>query len=373
MVGQVMRHTRACFRLLPGRRPVSTPPLVSILICSYNYERFVGQTIASALAQSWPNTEVIVVDDGSTDGSWSVIESFGSKITAIRQPNGGQGAAYNACFRASRGDWVIWLDCDDLLDPDCIAQCLPLMAADTNKVAFPMRVVDAQGQPTGHSIPYTMHSGDVRNMLRRFGIYGGPPGSGNFYRRTAIERFFPLDERVWPMCADTVPFVVAAASGRVAAADGALGCYRVHKRENKSLGLFGNVLGTLVDTLVLDDKRRADAMALVAGELGHDPARPLLPTPTQMRTRVISWRLQRDRHPYPGDTRLSLLSQSWASLSAWPGFGTVDRAVQMAWAAGVLTAPPWLLGRLVRMNASEALKRGVKRIGTDRRAQSDPL
>ena len=71
----------------------SPSPLVSILICSYNYERFVGQTIASALAQTWPHTEVIVVDDGSSDGSWAVIQSFGTKVRAIRQPNGGQGAA----------------------------------------------------------------------------------------------------------------------------------------------------------------------------------------------------------------------------------------------------------------------------------------
>ena len=343
-------------------------PLVSILICSYNYERFVGQTIASALAQTWPHTEVIVVDDGSTDGSWAVIESFGNRITAIRQPNGGQGAAYNACFRASRGDWVIWLDCDDLLDPDCVARCLPLMTEGTHKVAFTMRVVDAQGQFTGNSIPYTMHSGDMRAMLRRFGTYGGPPGSGNFYRRSAIERFFPLDEQVWPMCADTVPLVVAAAQGLVAAADGALGCYRVHKRENKALGLFGNVLGTLVETLVLDDKRRSNAIALVAAELGHDPAQPLLPTPTQMRTRVISWRLDHDRHPYPADTRLSLLRQARRSLSAWPGFGIVERAVQLAWAAVVLFAPSPFVARLVRMNASDAVKKGVRRIRTDRTA-----
>ncbi len=349
------------------------PPLVSILICSYNYERFVGQTIASALAQSWPRTEVIVVDDGSTDGSWAVIESFGSKIKAIRQPNGGQGAAYNACFRASRGDWVIWLDCDDLLDPDCVAQCLPLMADGTHKVAFSMRVVDAQGQPTGNSIPYTMHSGDVRDVLRRFGTYGGPPGSGNFYRRTAIDRFFPLDERVWPMCADTVPFVVTAALGRVAAADGALGCYRVHKRANKALGLFGNVLGTLVDTLVLDDNRRRDAMALVAADLGHHASQPLLPTPTQMRTRVISWRLQREHHPYPGDTRLSLLRQARHSLGAWPGYGAVERAAQLAWAAGLLFAPAPLVPYLVRMNASDAVKKGVRRVGTDRTAQGDSM
>lgn len=336
-------------------------PRVSILICSYNYEHFVGQTIASALAQRWPDTEVIVVDDGSSDGSWAVIESFGSQIKAIRQPNGGQGAAYNAGLRASRGDWVIWLDCDDLLDADCIAQCTALMTAGTNKVAFPLRVIDAHGRETGNVIPYTMHQGDVRGTLRRFGHYGGPPGSGNLYRRSAVERFFPLDESVWRICADTVPFVVSAALGRVAAAAVPLGSYRVHKRANKALGLFGNVLGNLVDALVLDDRRRRDATAMVAGELGLASANQLLPTPTQMRTRIISWRLQRAAHPYPRDDRLTLLRLTCRSLAAWPGYGVMARLAQLAWAIGMLCAPQAVAARVMCMSASDSLKQIVRR------------
>ena len=59
---------------------MSLQPLVSILIPCYNAERWVGQAIESALAQTWPNKEVIVVDDGSTDGSRAVIESYGDRI-----------------------------------------------------------------------------------------------------------------------------------------------------------------------------------------------------------------------------------------------------------------------------------------------------
>jgi hypothetical protein len=66
------------------------------------------------------------------------------------------------------------------------------------------------------------------------------------------------------------------------------------------------------------------------------------------------------------------MRQAWTSLAAWPGYGFVDRAVQLAWAAGVLFAPTVLLDRLVRMNASEAIKRGVRRVSIDRRARTDP-
>lgn len=335
-------------------------PLVSVLICSYNYERFVGQTIESALAQAWPRTEVVVVDDGSTDQSWSVIESFGERIKAIRQPNGGQGAAYNACFANSGGEWVIFLDCDDLLDPDCLARCLDRVGDDVNKVAFSLRVVDDQGRPTGNRIPYTMHEGDVRDTLRRFGHYGGPPGSGNLYRRSSIERFFPLDERVWPMCADTVPYVVSAALGRVTAIHEPAGSYRIHRKANIELGLFGNVLGSLVETLVLDDRRRMEAMALVAQTLAHDPSIPLLPTPTQIRTRVISWRIARAEHPYPADGAASLLRLAWRSVVAWPGFGLVERVALMAWVAAIIATPRRLLPGLVRLNASDVAKRRLR-------------
>lgn len=347
--------------------PLSPQPLVSILICSYNYERFVGLTIESALAQTWPRTEVVVVDDGSSDTSWSFIQGFGQRITAHRQPNGGQGAAYNRCFELSRGDWVIFLDCDDLLDADCLQRCMARVEAAAKpggitKVGFSMRVVDDQGSPTGNQIPYALHEGDVRPILRQFGHYGGPPGSGNLYRRRAIEAFFPLDEKQWPMCADTVPFVVCAVTGPVAALHAPAGSYRIHRKANIGLGLFGNVLGSLVETLVLDDQRRAAAMALVATALQHQPGQPLLPTPTQVRTRVISWRVAPAEHPYAGDTALGLLKLAWRSARAWPGFGVLEQTTLLAWVLAVLVAPSAVLARLVRLNASNEAKRQLHRL-----------
>ena len=83
---------------------IRVAPLVSIVINNYNYGRFVGSAIESALEQSYSNTEVIVVDDGSTDTSREVIASFGDRIGAVLKANGGQASAYNAGFAASKGD-----------------------------------------------------------------------------------------------------------------------------------------------------------------------------------------------------------------------------------------------------------------------------
>lgn len=347
---------------------MDTTPLVSILICSYNYARFVGRTIDSALAQRWPQVEVVVVDDGSTDDSWPVISTFGDRIKAIAQPNGGQGAAYNTCFANSRGEWLIFLDCDDLLDEDCIARCMAEVREGVTKVAFQMRIIDAEGRDSGNVIPYTMHAGDVRPILRTFGHYGGPPGSGNLYRRSVLTKYFPLDVVAWPMCADTVPFVASACHGQVAAITRPLGSYRVHKRANKTLGLFGNVLGSLVETLVLDDRRRTLAMKMVADDLPFAPPATLTPTPTQARTRIISWKIDRIHHPYAVDGRLSLLRLAWHSARAWPGYSLVDQLVMVGWAAALILAPASLAQYLVSLNTSDSAKSRLRVLSELRRS-----
>src|ERR1700719_288784 len=87
--------------------------LVSIIIPNYNYARYLRIAIDSALAQTYAPVEVIVVDDGSTDNSREVIESYGDRITPIIKTNGGHGSALNAGYAASRGEIVIFLDADD--------------------------------------------------------------------------------------------------------------------------------------------------------------------------------------------------------------------------------------------------------------------
>jgi glycosyltransferase involved in cell wall biosynthesis len=97
-------------------------PLVSILIPAYNAERWIAETIRSALGQTWPNKEIILVDDGSTDQTVRVAQQFASKtVSIVSQKNQGAAAARNKAFELCHGDYVQWLDADDLLSPDKIA------------------------------------------------------------------------------------------------------------------------------------------------------------------------------------------------------------------------------------------------------------
>jgi glycosyltransferase involved in cell wall biosynthesis len=99
------------------------PPLVSILIPAFNAEPWIADTIRSALAQTWPRTEVIVVDDGSRDRTLAIARRFESKqVHVVPQANAGAAAARNRALALSQGDWVQWLDADDLLSADKIAR-----------------------------------------------------------------------------------------------------------------------------------------------------------------------------------------------------------------------------------------------------------
>ncbi len=98
-------------------------PLVSILIPAYNSERWIAETLRSALGQTWENREIIVVDDGSKDQTAAVAKKFASeRVQVLTQANQGASAARNKAFSLSQGEYIQWLDADDLLAPDKIAR-----------------------------------------------------------------------------------------------------------------------------------------------------------------------------------------------------------------------------------------------------------
>jgi glycosyltransferase involved in cell wall biosynthesis len=103
-------------------------PLVSILIPCYNAGRWLAATLESALAQTWPHLEIIVVDDGSRDDSPAIARSFEERgVRLILQPNAGASAARNRALRESHGEFLQFLDADDLLSPGKIAAQIALL------------------------------------------------------------------------------------------------------------------------------------------------------------------------------------------------------------------------------------------------------
>jgi glycosyltransferase involved in cell wall biosynthesis len=97
--------------------------LVSILIPAYNAERWIAETIQSAVAQSWPRKEIVIVNDGSRDRTLAIAQQFASpSVLVVEQQNQGASAARNKAFELCQGDYIQWLDADDLLEQNKIAR-----------------------------------------------------------------------------------------------------------------------------------------------------------------------------------------------------------------------------------------------------------
>lgn len=97
------------------------PPLVSVIVAAYNQRPWIREALDSALTQTYPRLEVIVVDDGSTDGTGALVrDTYGSRVRLITQPNRGLPAVRNTGISAAQGNWVQFLDGDDLLAPEKI-------------------------------------------------------------------------------------------------------------------------------------------------------------------------------------------------------------------------------------------------------------
>lgn len=105
-----------------------TRPRVSIIIPCHNAARWLAQTLESALAQTWPATEILVINDGSTDDSAAVAQPFTARgVRLVEQPNQGASAARNHGLRLARGDFIQFLDADDLISPDKITAQVELL------------------------------------------------------------------------------------------------------------------------------------------------------------------------------------------------------------------------------------------------------
>lgn len=135
-------------------------PRFSIIVPVYNTEAYVEACLRSALNQTEKSLEVIVVDDGSSDGSLALCESLAQADDRIRiffQPNAGQGAARNVGLDNARGRFVVFLDSDDRLEPDLCAEVLPLMEEGVDFAGFGIDFVDENGAVRKPVAPYRVN------------------------------------------------------------------------------------------------------------------------------------------------------------------------------------------------------------------------
>src|SRR5882724_8982238 len=217
-----------------GAEGVSEPaaPWVSIVITNYNYARYLKDSVESALAQDHPAIEVIVVDDGSTDDSLEVLSLLKDAYPELRLilgANGGQAAAMNRGWHVAQGEWVLFLDADDVLEPCAVSAALATARADDVLMQFYLRTMDRDGRSLGlHPFCHVLESGTVYPQIFASGHYRFMPTSGNLFRRRVLEALLPMPEPPWRICADTYLVVAAACLGRVRTVPMILGSYRIH-------------------------------------------------------------------------------------------------------------------------------------------------
>lgn len=173
-------------------------PVVSILINNYNYGSFLSESIESALAQTYSNCEVIVVDDGSTDCSREVIARYGNRIVPVVKENGGQASAFNAGFAASKGEIICFLDADDLFLTEKVSSIVKIFENNPQAGWCFDRVQEfANETGTRYAPPEEWKCGpwDARAMLAK-GITPSLPTatSGLSFRRSELALILPMPE-----------------------------------------------------------------------------------------------------------------------------------------------------------------------------------
>lgn len=327
---------------------LSPDALVSVVIPNYNYGQFVGAAIDSALALDWPHVQVVVVDDGSTDNSRHVIASFGDRVEALLQPNGGQLAACNAGFERARGEVVFFLDSDDLLHPGIVRRLAPLWRPGVSKVQFQMRSIDAQGNSLGGVFPQypaaTPTPQDITRWSLTTSAYPTPPGSGNAYSREFLLQIFPQDD-AFGKIADSGPLAAAPFLGDVVTIPEPLVSYRVH---GKNDGAMSEVNGAKFAREVSRTQARVAYAQRVARGAGlHMPDTALNRSLSYLPYRLASLRLAPAAHPIAGDNRFKVLADVLAAAMSPQGVSGKGRLALVVWAFLVALLPAGVARTLI--------------------------
>nr|WP_246214911.1 glycosyltransferase [Modestobacter muralis] len=319
---------------------------MSVVIANYNYAQYVGAAVDSALALRWGDVEVVVVDDGSTDGSAEVLERYADRVRLISLANGGQRVAANRGFAESTGDVVVFLDADDVLPPELAERLAEVWTPSVSKVQFRMQRIDEAGVPFGEPFPQwrsVPSPADIRRWVVRTSAQPTPPGSGNAYARWFLDRIFPLDASIGES-ADSGCIAAAPFHGDVVTVPDTVVGYRKHGANDS------NLLSD--DTRFAREVERARARWRFAQQsIGVRPEevdeRPLFRSRELLQFRAAAVRSTPGERPLPGDGRLRLFldvlrsplhpgDQSWRA-----------RLVLAAWCLAVLSVPRSLVRPLV--------------------------
>lgn len=216
--------------------PDRSPPLVSVLVKNYNCQSYVQQAIDSVESQTYPNIEIVIIDDGSTDSSRQVIDSCSTSsnrpFVKVYKANGGEASALNAGFAASRGDLICILDSDDLFLPEKVAAVVDIFerASDIHWCFHDLRWIDANAELLpALSTQRSPSKSDLRERLRSGKLPPALPASSALsFRRSLLKEIFPLPVAQAIRTSDLYIKYAAAALSKGYFAGQVLALHRIH-------------------------------------------------------------------------------------------------------------------------------------------------
>ena len=327
--------------------------LVSIIINNYNYGRFLNEAIGSALNQTIPACEIVVVDDGSTDNSRDVILAYGDRVNPVFQENRGQRGAYNTGFKASKGDLILFLDADDMLEADMIETVIKAWQPGAAKLHFPLRLLTSGNSVGGHALlPISvLPEGDLVPTILRSGYYNSPPASGNVYSRRALNNILPLDEDA-PYFADMHTIYLSPFYGQVLAIRRPLGTYRVHDSNHTTAS---NTSCSSIRNALRQDHERIALLSRAAAERGlafdqHCSDREF----HHLKLRLSSLRLDPASHPVKTDTRVGLVLRAMRATLSETSISIGRRFLFSMWFVAISFAPQRTASGLIRVGLRPA-------------------
>jgi glycosyltransferase involved in cell wall biosynthesis len=333
---------------------------LSVIVANHNYADFVGAAISSALAINWPDKEVIVVDDASTDDSRKVIDGFRGRVAAYFRPKSHQLGVHMFGFEQSTGDVIIFLDADDLLEPEVMQEIARVWRPGVSKVQYRMNLIDATGTQLGSAIPQFPPKDDPERLHRtylRTLAYTTPPGSGNAYSRNFVHDVFAFSPSI-PQ-SDAVLLTLAPLLGDVLTIRKPLARYRIHDASYSSMRSLDP---SKLRERLHQDVEKARLFASVSRQLRlpvpHDPLRYSL---NHLQYRLASYLVEPSAHPFPEDTMSGLVYRLVSSASTSSQMRLRDRAILAAWTIACVLAPPdvrrnFVLWRFAPMSRPRAIK-----------------
>jgi glycosyltransferase involved in cell wall biosynthesis len=314
--------------------------LVTVCITNHNYADYLPSAIESVLAQTYPEVELIVVDDGSTDDSRRVLGQYGDDVHVLFQEQSGQAAAGWAAFQAARGDIVIFLDADDVLAPPVCAEIADAFSREPALAIVQWRLgtIDASGRPLERVFPPRpglMPSGDLSEHVLRIRNWYYQVASGTAYAAWAARRVLPahlpegeyhaLDQ--W--LNELLPLL-----GPVRSLDVIGGSRRVHG------GSFSETPRSPAEwprRMIRLMRNSHEHVRGLAAELGYDCPEDVrdFQDPAFLGWRLWSLTVDPEKHPFPDDRRSTMTVQGISTSLRHPFFPWRHRLKRAAWFAAV--------------------------------------